>query len=116
MFFFLLFFKEFSLFSQSKILNLREENDLLREQLKELCNLLTKELEKKKLKKTNPNAEAEDPDSKNLYFNEKFSIIKEIKLFLEKTIENNDKQIKYYKKMLGKMQNKEESNTAPPQK
>lgn len=39
-----------------------------------------------------------------------------MKLFLEKTIENNDKQIKYYKKILGKIQNKEEDSAAPPQK
>lgn len=39
-----------------------------------------------------------------------------MKKFLEKTIENNEKQITYYKKIIDKKQTKEDNSSNPAQK
>lgn len=39
-----------------------------------------------------------------------------MKEFLEKTVENNEKQKSYYKKMIEKLESKTEENTPPPKR
>ena len=73
--------KAFILRRQAKILSIREENEGLREQLKGLCDYLSKELERKKLKKTQKTAEIDDPNSKNIAKNSFFKILSRTETF-----------------------------------